>query len=100
LVTGIASVATLPIAVYATRWSDAYDLLHAGLAIPVAAALAFAALGLANRARRHDPLGLGGRSGRIASVGRVLGLLGLFLAASAIVALGVYALLEYVGTRE
>ncbi len=97
---GIASVATLPIAVYATRWSDAYELLHAGLAIPVAAALAFAALGLANRARRQDPLRLGRRSGRIVAAGRVLGLLGLFLAASALVALGVYALLEYAGTRS
>jgi hypothetical protein len=33
-------------------------------------------------------------------VGRVLGVVGLCLAASGLVALGVYGLLEYVGSRE
>jgi hypothetical protein len=36
---GLASVATLPVAIYATRFSDAYELLDAGWAIPVAAVL-------------------------------------------------------------
>ena len=97
---GIASIATLPLAVYLTRLSDTYDLLHAGFAIPVAAAFAFAALGLSNRARRRDALRLGGTTGRLATTGRVLGLVGLFLVASSLVALGVYGLLEYVGSRE
>jgi len=39
LVAGFASVAVLPAAVYLTRFSGKYDLLHAGFAIPVAAAL-------------------------------------------------------------
>ena len=99
LLAGLASVATLPIAVYATRWSDTYDLLHTGFTIPVAAAFALAALGLSNRARRHDALRLGGTTGRLATTGRVLGLIGLFLVASALVALVVYALLEYAGSR-
>ena len=30
LVAGIGSTATIPVAVYATRFSDSYDLLHAG----------------------------------------------------------------------
>ena len=34
LVAGLASCATLPLAVFLTRFSDAYDLLHAGFAIP------------------------------------------------------------------
>jgi hypothetical protein len=41
----------------------------------------------------------GGRSG-VARAGRVLGIVGICLAASGIVALGVYGLLEYVGSRD
>ena len=47
LVAGLASVATLPVAIYLTRFSDSYELLHAGFAIPLAAALAL----LASRSR-------------------------------------------------
>jgi hypothetical protein len=100
VVAGAASVATLPVAIYLTRFSDAYELLHAGFAIPLAAGLGFAALRLARRARRRDGLLLDGRPARPARAGRILGLLGLCLAASALVALGVYGLLEYVGTRD
>ena len=38
--------------------------------------------------------------GGIATAGRVLGIIGLCMAASALVALGVYGLLQYVGSRE
>jgi hypothetical protein len=102
LVAGLASVATLPLAVYLTRYSGSYELLHAGFAIPVAAGLGIAALLLARRARRQEALSLvaaGGRS-RAATAGRALGIVGLCLAASALVALGVYGLLEYVGSRD
>jgi hypothetical protein len=101
LVAGIASVATLPAAIYGTRFSDSYDLLHAGFAIPVAAVLGFVALALARRARRRTSVSLAGGTRRgVATAGYVLGITGLCLAASAIVALGVYGLLEYVGSRE
>ena len=93
-------MATLPIAIYLTRFSDEYELLHAALAIPVAAVLSFAALGLASRARRRDALRLAGGSSGPARVGRVLGVVGLCMVASALVALGVYWLLEYVGSRD
>ena len=101
LLAGIASVATLPVAIYLTRFSGSYELLHAGLAIPVAAGLGFAALALARRALRHSALGLArdGRSG-VARTGRVLGIVGLCMAAAALVSLGVYGLLEYVGSRD
>jgi hypothetical protein len=91
----------LPVAVYLTRFSDSYELLDSAVAIPVAAALAFLALGLASRARRRGALVLGGapRVGA-ARAGRILGILGLCLVASALVALGVYGLLEYAGSRE
>jgi hypothetical protein len=91
----------LPVAIYLTRFSDAYELLHAALAIPPGAGLAFLALGLASRARRRASLALGrGPGGGPAHVGRVLGIVGLCMVASALVALGVYGLLEYVGSRE
>ena len=101
LVAGFTSCLTLPLAVYLTRFSDRYDLLHAGFAIPVAAVLALAALELARRARMLTRVSLsGGGGGGLATAGRVLGVVGLCMAASALVALGVYGLLEYVGSRE
>jgi hypothetical protein len=101
VVVGLASIATLPVAIYVTRFSGSYDLLHAGFAIPVAAVLGFAALALSRSPRRRTSVSLaGGGVHRAATAGHVLGILGLCLAASALVALGVYALLEYVGSRE
>jgi hypothetical protein len=101
LVTGIASCSMLPAAIYATRFSDTYELLHAGFAIPVATALGLVALVLARRARVRQRVSLSGSGGEgAATAGRVLGVVGLCMAASALVALGVYGLLEYVGSRE
>ncbi|HEX4745584.1 MAG TPA: hypothetical protein VFU99_01775 [Gaiellaceae bacterium] len=100
LAAGLASCATLPVAVYATRFSDSYDLLHASFAIPVAIALGLAALMLAGRARGRTRVSLSSDGGGVATAGRVLGIIGLCMAASALVALGVYGLLDYVGSRE
>jgi ABC-type Fe3+ transport system permease subunit len=97
---GALSVATLPVAIYLTRFSDEYELLHAAFALPVAALFGILAVVLARRARRLDSLALSGRPSRPAGVGRVLGVIGLCMVASALVALGVYWLLEYVGSRE
>jgi hypothetical protein len=98
---GLASVATLPIAIYATRFSGSYELLHAGWAIPLAVALGLVALGLARRARIRSSVSLVSTRGPgIAGTGRFLGILGLCMAAAALVALGVYGLLEYVGSRN
>ncbi len=99
VVAGVGAVGALPVAIYATRFSDEYDLLDAALAIPIALVCALAALGLANRARRLDALRLV-QTGTVARAGRVLGMVGLILVASALVALGVYGLLEYAGSRE
>jgi hypothetical protein len=100
-VAGVASVVVLPLAVYLTRFSDSYDLLHAGFAIPVTAAFAVTALVLARRAQRRGALSLAAESAPgIAKAGRVLGVVGLCMVAAALVALGVYGLLEYVGSRD
>jgi hypothetical protein len=100
LLAGVASVATLPLAIYGTRFSDSFDLLHAGFAIPVAIALALVALGLARKTSRRSSLSLASRTPGIATAGGVLGIIGLCIVAAALVALGVYGLLEYVGSRE
>ena len=101
LVAGVASCVTLPLAVFLTRFSDSYELLHAGFVIPLIAALGIAALALARRARIRARISLSsGAGGGVATAGRVLGVIGLCIAAAALVALGVYGLLEYVGSRE
>lgn len=91
----------MPVAIWATRWSEDYELLHAGLAIPLGLALGALAVALARSAReRHArTLGRAGRLG-VARVGRALGLLGLFLAGSALVSVAVYGLLTYAGSRD
>ena len=101
LAAGLASCATLPLAVFLTRFSDSYELLHAGFAVPLAAAFGLVALALARRVRIRTRVSLsgGGGGGGLATAGRVLGVIGLCMAASALVALGVYGLLEYVGSR-
>jgi ABC-type Fe3+ transport system permease subunit len=97
---GLASVATLPVAIYGTRFSDRYDLLHAGFAIPIALALGIVALTLSRRSRARASLSLSGRAAGEATAGRMLGVAGICMAAAALVALGVYGLLEYVGSRD
>ena len=100
LVAGLASIATLPIAIYLTRYSESYDLLDAGFAIPVAAGFGLVSLALARRARLRSAVTLEGRRPVTARVGRVLGVVGLCMAAAAVVSLTVYGLLEYVGSRD
>ncbi len=94
------SVATLPVAVTATRYSGSYDLLHAGFAIPVGVALGIGAIVLARRARRRASLEVSRTpAGGAARAGRGLGILGVAMAASATVALAVYGILTYLGDR-
>jgi hypothetical protein len=100
LLAGLGSVATLPVAVYLTRFSSSYELLHAGFAIPVGIVLGLVAIVLGRRSRRQSALRLG-RENRdwAARAGLALGLVGVGLAAAGLVAVAVYGLLEYAGTR-
>ena len=83
LVVGLAATATMPLAILATRYSGSYELLHAGVAIPVAVLLGVLAIGLARGALRLDDMRLGRAGGRrTARLGRVLGVLGISLAAT------------------
>ncbi|MCI0634326.1 MAG: hypothetical protein L0206_10490 [Actinobacteria bacterium] len=102
LLAGLGSVVTIPVAVYLTRFSSSYELLHAGFAIPLGAALGFASLALSRRARQRRTVSLdgGGRGSGAAAAGRAFAIFGLCIAAAGVVALGVYGLLEYVGSRD
>ncbi len=101
VVVGAASVAALPVAIYLTRFSDRYELLHTGFVIPVAAVLGLVAIVLAGRARRRIVVMLGRAGGDgLVRAGRILGIIGVCMALAALVALGVYGLLEYVGNRD
>ncbi len=100
LLVGLLAVATMPAAIVATRYSESYELLHAGFAIPLALLLGIVAIRLGGGALRHDDMRLGRAGGRrTARVGRWLGVLGIALASTAIVALAVYGLLTYLGER-
>ncbi len=100
VVAGVLSLATMPVAIAATRWSQAYELLDAAFAIPVAAALGVLAVALCRRARARiqQTLGRAGGEGP-ARLGRALGAAGLLTAVTAALAVGVYGLLELVASK-
>ena len=98
VILGALATLTLPVAIFATRYSDSYDLVHAGFAIPIAATGGISAVILARRARALDQATLGRTGGaKAARAGRLLGILGLCVAASATIALSVYGVLLAVG---
>ena len=91
------SVALLPAAIAATRWSRDYDLLHAAVAIPLAFLLGALAVVLSRRARSRLGPTLGRPKGaRTARLGRLLGILGILLALTAAGSVGIYELLSLV----
>jgi hypothetical protein len=96
---GLLAVATMPLAIAATRWSRDYELLDAAYAIPLGAALGLLAIALARRARSRLAPTLGHPRGtRTARLGRLLGLLGFLLALTAAGSLAVYWILSLVET--
>jgi len=100
LLAGALATATMPLAILATRYSGSYELLHAGLAIPLAVAFGAVAIGLGRGALRLDDMRLGRAGGRRAArLGRALGVLGVALASTCAVALAVYGILTYLGER-
>ena len=94
---GLLAVAPMPVAIGATRWLDAYDLLDAAAAVPVGALLGLAPILHARRARSRLAPTLGhARGSRTARAGRLLGLLGFLLALTAAGAVAVYEVLKLV----
>jgi hypothetical protein len=94
VIVGLLAAVTMPVAIAATRYSESYELLHAGFAIPIAVVLGILAVVLARRARELDRATLGKAGGAgAARIGRLLGILGLCMAASATIAVAVYEVL-------
>jgi hypothetical protein len=99
-VAGLLAVATLPVAIAATRWSGRYELVHAAFAIPLALLLSVLAIRFARRARAHVQRTLGRAGGeRLLRWGRALGVLGLLLSLTAAGSVAVYGILSYVAER-
>jgi hypothetical protein len=94
IVAGLLAVATLPLAILGTRYSADYELIQAGFAIPAGLLFGVVALVLARHARARERATLGRAGGGAAArAGRLLGVLGLCLAATATISLLVYGLL-------
>ncbi len=79
-----------------TRYSGRYDLVHAGFAIPLGFAFGMGR-DPPRPPRKGDRRATLGRSGgrRAASVGRLLGIIGICMATSALIAVAVYGVLVY-----
>ena len=93
---GLASTVALPATIAFAQESPRLELVQAGWAVPVAAVLGVAALWLARLAARrlHRTFGRAGGAGA-ARAGRLLGVLGLCLAASATISVAFYELLVH-----
>jgi hypothetical protein len=96
LALGVVSVITMPAAVFATRYSGSYDLVHAAFAIPVGLVTGVLAIRLSGHRRGAVPLA-GRPSSRTA---QWLGLAGVWLAGAALIAVAFYGLLTYLGSRD
>jgi hypothetical protein len=97
LLFALLGVAIVPAAVAFAEWHDDLEIVDAGFAVPAAFLCSLLAVWLARRARRGLERSLGRIGGeKTARSGRVLGWLGVYIALTAAVALGVYAYLEYV----
>ena len=93
---GALSVAALPVAVVLANSSDSYTLPQAGIAVPFGLLLGIVAIRLAGAVRARSRISLSHGSGlKAATVARLLGILGVCLACSGTIALGVYALLMH-----
>jgi hypothetical protein len=95
----VLGLATLPAAIAVTERIDGLSLVEAGFAIPVAIAFALAAIVIGRRVRSRSRQTLSTVPGtRVAVVGRALGYVALYVALTAALAVGFYAILTYVST--
>ena len=95
MLVGLVAVASLPAAIMLTRYSTRAELLDAAVGIAPAVVFGVWALMLSRGARIRVERTLGRARGlRLARVGRILGILGVYLALTAALALAVYAVLS------
>lgn len=91
---GLAAVVVVPLAITASRYFDELTLVQSCASAVAAGLLGLVALNLAGRGRETVQRTLGRSGGETAArVGRVLGWLGLWMAATTGLALAFYALL-------
>jgi hypothetical protein len=84
----------VPAGVGLARETDPVTLVNSSGSAVVAALFGFSAIVLARRAREHVQITLGRAGGeRAARIGRALGVLGLLVGTTAVLALGFYGLL-------
>jgi hypothetical protein len=96
---GVIGLATLPAAIAVTERVDGLSLVEAGFAIPAAIVFALAAVLIGRRVSRRRRQTLVSFPGtRVARLGRLLGYAGLYVALTAALAVGFYAVLTYVST--
>jgi hypothetical protein len=94
VVLGAVAAAAVPVAIALAEQLGSVDLRDGLPAIPFAAVFGLAAWVLGTRARRRSEFTLGRLGGRAAgTAGRWLGILGVYLAVTAALAIGVYGLL-------
>jgi len=92
---GLVSVATMPLAILATRYSSGYTLSEAGFAIPLGVATGAGALLLARSARLRNERALGRLGGETTiRLGRILGAAGICIALTALISVVVYLYLR------
>lgn len=95
LVVGLLAVLVVPLAIAASRYFDELTLVRACASAVLAATLGFYAVGLARHGRETAQRTLGRSGGEgAARVGRWLGLVAVWLAATTGLALAFYALLK------
>ena len=91
---GVPAVLLIPVGLALAAYSSTIDLIHVAVAVPLAAGLGIAAMALSRSARRHSQISLGRIGGTgLARAGWITGLLGLYLAAIATLAVGFFGLL-------
>jgi hypothetical protein len=96
---GLLGLATLPAAIAVTERVDGLSLVEAGFAIPAAILFGLGAVVIGRKVRRRSRQTLGEVPGtRVARLGRALGYGALYLALTAALAVGFYAVLTYVYT--
>jgi hypothetical protein len=96
VVLGIVGVLVMPGAVAVARQSHRVSLMDAAYGVPVAFVLGVLATGMARRAKRNlEWLRLDGRGSGVASLGIVLGVLGIALALTCALSVGVYESVLY-----
>ncbi len=93
MILGLLAVAAIPAAVAVSRQTERFSYLESGWSVIAAAVLGLAAILVGRRGKKRERRAVLPVAGaRAARWGRRLGWLGLYLAATGALALGVYAL--------